>query len=69
MTADFLGNLFMLLCNTMPGRNKKERCKQLWLRIQRFYVDNEVKDKLSSLTVKMICQPKKILSSGALLLL
>ena len=37
VAADFLGSLFELVCETMPGGNKSERCKQLHTRMHGYF--------------------------------
>jgi hypothetical protein len=37
VAADFLGSLFELVCDSMPGANKDERCKQLHSRMYAYY--------------------------------
>ena len=59
ISADFLGNLFMILLNKLPGRNQKERTRELWLRIVAFYDTNGVEARLTGLVHTMIKQDSK----------
>lgn len=59
ITADFMASLFVMLVGKMPGRSKEERTNALWQRIQQFYSDNQVKDRLNSLVFAMIKQQGK----------
>lgn len=59
ITADFLGNLFKLLADKCDGRNRKARTLALWTRIQQFYIEHRVGDRLQNLTDTMIQQPGK----------
>ena len=56
--ADFLGNVFLLLCRKMEGRNKKERLRALMLRLNAWYTDNKVTSRLNTLTPGMIRKQK-----------
>ena len=57
--ADALGNVFKVLASKQKGRNKTERVHGLWRRVQRYYSENKVADKLPKLTVEMIQQSGK----------
>ena len=59
VSADFLGNVFSALREHLPGRNIGQRTAALWTRIQDFYMQNNVQDKLTNLTVGMIKSDKK----------
>ena len=52
--ADFLGNLFLLLAQKLPGQNLAARVASLWERAQAFYKANEVPDRLQNLTPTML---------------
>ena len=52
--ADFLGNMFRLLLDKMPGRNVKTRLKELWREVLRYYEEYEVECRLQTLTFGMI---------------
>ena len=38
----------------LPGNTQKERCKNLWMRVQEFYDANQVGDRLQNLTIGML---------------
>ena len=59
VAADFLGNIFKMSCQKMPGENIKIRCAGLWARLQAFYTRNSVGDRLQNLVPTMFLQPKK----------
>lgn len=59
VAADFLGNIFKISCQKMPGENIKIRCAGLWARLQAFYTRNSVGDRLQNLVPTMFLQPKK----------
>lgn len=59
ITADWLGNIFKMFLEKLPGRSIEDRVTSLWTRVQEFYDQNNVQDRLQNLTRKMIKQPKK----------
>jgi len=59
VSADFLGNVFKVLLTKMEGGTKKARVSSLWRLVQQFYVANNVRDRLPTLTEKMIQQDTK----------
>ena len=59
VSADYLGNLFYMLLPKLPGANMNARVGSLWTRVQRFYEEQGVGDRLQNLTLKMIKQSKK----------
>lgn len=59
VTADFLANLFVLVMDKLPGANKKARCLELWRRVQEFYEEHQVADRLQTLVLSMIQQVRK----------
>ena len=59
VTADYLGNLFVMIANKLPGANFKSRVEALWLKIQKFYEDYKVEDRLHMLLPTMLKQSKK----------
>jgi len=59
VTADYLANLFVLLLTKLPGATKKDRCTSLWEKVQKFYVDFAVHDRLQNLVLTMMVQGKK----------
>ena len=52
--ADFLGNLFEMIIDKLPGRNIDLRCQHLWAEIQRYYEVYDVKDRLKTFEHKNI---------------
>lgn len=57
VAADFAGNVFWHLVKEgglLPGNTQKERCKNLWMRVQEFYDANQVGDRLQNLTIGML---------------
>jgi hypothetical protein len=54
VAADFLGSLFELVCSTMPGENKDERCKQLHSRMHAYYKTNGCQAPLRELKPSML---------------
>ena len=60
--ADFLGNMFRILLGKMPGRAAKDRLKELWREVLRYYEEHQVESRLQTLTFGMIkkknCPPK-----------
>jgi hypothetical protein len=62
--ADFLGNLFHIMIPKQAGRNKDEKLKTLFHKIQKYYADEGVADRLNDLTWTMI--QKKASSSPKL---
>ena len=66
-TADFLGNLFLwVVLPKLPGTNKDERIRQLFLLVQKYYTDHAIQQRYSNLTIKMLQkkngQPPKLRS-------
>lgn len=59
VAADFLGNLFKLLCDKLPGRSLKERCDELWTRLEAFYRRTGATDRLQTLVPTMFMQRGK----------
>ena len=59
ISADFLGNAFLLLSRKCTGRNKQERTNALWAKVQEFYRTNQVADRLQNLVPSMLQQPGK----------
>ena len=59
IAADFLGNIFKISCNKLPGGSNKVRCAALWVRLQAFSTRNSVGDRLQNLVPTMFLQPKK----------
>ena len=59
VTADFLGNLLLLLTTKYAGNNVKERVAILWSKIQEFYKELDVQDRLHNLVDTMLKQPTK----------
>ena len=59
VAADYLGNLFHMLLPKLPGATMDDRVRSLWTRMQSFYEQHEVGDRLQNLTKLMIRQPKK----------
>ena len=59
ITPVFLGGLFhLVLCDPNCGPSAEARCNWLWERIQQYYQDEKVEDRLYNLTTTMI-KPKK----------
>jgi hypothetical protein len=54
VAQDFLGNLFTMLLAFQPGTNQTQRVSQLFLKIQKYYKDEHIQDKLDNLTELMI---------------
>ena len=59
VTADYLGNLFVLISRKLPGRNIKLRTAELWRLIQLGYTARGIQDRLQNLIPTMLKQPKK----------
>jgi hypothetical protein len=59
IAADFLGNLLLMLTGKCPGPTHKERTAVLWRKVQKFYEDFAVEDRLQNLVPTMLKQPKK----------
>ena len=59
VTADFLGNLLILLSTKCTGNNHQERVADLWGKIQSWYSENNIEDRLQNLVDTMLKQPKK----------
>ena len=59
ISADFLGNLFLMLQAKLPGANIKERTRQLWLKIVAFYEANDVEARLTGLVHTTFKQDNK----------
>ena len=59
VTADFVGNLLLLLSTKYAGNNVKDRVAILWGKIQEFYKAFDVQDRLQNLVDTMLKQPKK----------
>ena len=59
VTADFLGNLLVLVSKKLHGRSIEERTGNLWQKVQHFYKENKTRDCLQNLTPGMLVQPKK----------
>lgn len=56
--ADWLGNVFEVLSEAMPGANRKQRCNELWNLIQAYYAENGITDKLLSFKYTTFKQKK-----------
>ena len=56
VTQDVLGNTFWeaLQDQGLLGRSIKDRCKALWLKLQRYYKDNKSSNRFQDLTVPMV---------------
>ena len=67
VTSEFIGNLFHYLRDKLEGRTVKLRTARLWERVQNFYNENNVQDRLQALTPTMIKMDKKgpVLRSSA----
>ena len=66
--ADYLGNVFHLCKQSLPGASRAARVLCLWQKVQKFYKDNGVQDKLQNLTEPMIKaqgRPPKLRASAA----
>ena len=59
VTADFVGNLLLLLSTKYAGNNVKDRVAILWGKIQEFYNEFDVQDRLQNLVDTMLKQPKQ----------
>ena len=46
IAANFIGNLFHQVQQTMPGQNKDERCSNIYLEILAYYEAHGVSDRL-----------------------
>ena len=57
VAPDMLGNILYMLMYKMQGRSQAQKCKALWLRLQEFYIANDVEDKLDQLLPTMIKAP------------
>ena len=64
VAADFLGNALTYFLSFEPARNQEDRCSQLWLKVQQFYSEFAVQDKLPCLKLTML--KKKSTSSPKL---
>ena len=58
VAADYLGNLFTMFIERLPGGSKEARLQVLWERMLAFYDREGIQDKLQNLTLGMI-QGKK----------
>ena len=56
--ADWIGNLFSYVLPKFAGQSVKEKCSQLFLKIQTYYDHNEVPGKYDNLVVTMFRQKK-----------
>ena len=54
VAADFLGNLFVVLRDKLPGNNVDEKTQSLWELVQGFYESKQIDDRLQDLTKGMI---------------
>jgi hypothetical protein len=54
VTADYLGNLFIMIAGKCVGNNKKERTADLWQRIRAKYAANHVDERLQNLIPTML---------------
>jgi hypothetical protein len=52
--SDFLGNLFEMLIDKMPGTTKDARCGALWAEINQYYETHDVKDRFKNFAFKNI---------------
>lgn len=59
VSASFLGNVLWLVVKQLPGPNMGAQIACLWERMQRFYADHDVADRLTSLHRTMIRQQSK----------
>ena len=59
VTADWLGNLFIMFVSKMEGGSHATRVNALWDRVQQFYTEKSVGDRLHNLLPTMLKQPKK----------
>ena len=59
VTADYLGNLFIMISGACVGNNKAERTADLWQRIRAKYAANGVSDRLQNLIPTMLQSDKK----------
>ena len=57
VTADFAGNFFKHVLSRFPGRNKDERCANLFLELKAYYDANAVTDRFDHLQVSFF-EPK-----------
>ena len=57
VTSAFLPNAMLLIMTKLPGGNIKDRCANLWRRIQELYGTRGVEDRMTGLTPTML-QPK-----------
>jgi len=59
VAADFAGNILLyLIKERLPGPNQTSRCEDLWRRLQKWYVDHGIGDRLQNLTLSMLCKQK-----------
>jgi hypothetical protein len=68
VSADFLGNLFLLLLTKLGPGTQAQRCRELWQRLQLWYQANQVSDRLTDLTPSMLAgkkAPPKLRASAA----
>ena len=54
VTADFLGNLLLLLAKKLPGGSLVVRVAALWARLQDWYTQHQVADRLMDLKPSML---------------
>ena len=59
ITADCWGNLLLLLSKKSRGTNSQQRVADLWSRIQNWYQEHYIEDRLQNLVETMLKQPKK----------
>ena len=59
VAADFAGSFFWTILPRLPGNNREARVASLWTRVQRYYRESGVSDRLQSLTPNMIKAPGK----------
>ena len=57
---DFLGNLFALFVQVLPGATKKERTQVLWKHIQAYYKEYHIKEQMSDFDYSKIQSEKKV---------
>jgi hypothetical protein len=59
VAADTLANTFLECMPFLPGNNKAEQTKSLWMRIRAWYQQGAVASRLDNLTYEMLKQDKK----------
>lgn len=59
VSQSILGNLFNEVADLLPGANRKDRIKELWLRIKAWYQLVKPPSQLEGLTPEMVKQPGK----------